>query len=101
MATRLRNKLTMVRDQVHEAYQNGATLRDIARVHGVSAGTVRNLLKEMGVEMRARGRRKKQDMADPRILVVDVESLHEKAQDTASEEAADVPQITHYEGGAF
>ena len=61
MANALRNKLTAVREQVKEAYENQATLREIAEVHGVSAGTVRNCLVELNVDLRPRGRRK----ADP------------------------------------
>lgn len=90
MATRLRNKLATCQDQVREAYRNGATLRQIGEVHGVSAGTVRNILKEMGETMRPRGRRKKSETHDPRILAT------EPATEATTEEA---PQT--YEGGAF
>lgn len=69
MATRLKNKLATAEEQVREAYRNGATLREIGEVHGVSAGTVRNKLIELGEEMRRRGRRKKnQDDDDSRVL---------------------------------
>jgi hypothetical protein len=59
MAIGIKNTLAPVREQVIEAYRNGATLRQIAEVHGVSSGTVRNCLVESQVELRARGRRKK------------------------------------------
>ena len=68
MTTRLRNKLATSREQVRDAYKNGATLCQIGDVHGVSAGTVRNLLLEMGVELRNRGRRSKAATHNPRIL---------------------------------
>lgn len=68
MTTRLKNKLAMHHDQVREAYRNGATLRQIGEVHGVSPGTVRNVLVDLGESLRSRGRRKKIDMHDPRIL---------------------------------
>jgi hypothetical protein len=71
MTTRLNNKLMTQREEVKKAYQNGATLRQIGEVHAVSAGTVRNVLKEMGVPMRSRGRRRKADTTDPRILPVE------------------------------
>jgi transposase len=95
MTTRLKNKLSTVRPQVQEAYRNGATLRQIAEVYGVSAGTVRNVLVEMGELMRARGRRKKADTRDPRILPVDpVEELED-------EDDANRINPEGYEGGLF
>ena len=89
MTTRLNNKLSTAHDQVRAAYRNGATLRAIGEVHGVSPGTVRNLLREMGETLRPRGRRKKADAHDPRILPVD----------SATE--ADPNESEGYEGGAF
>lgn len=68
MSNKLNNKLAAIREVVCEAYRNGATLREIAEVHGVSPGTVRNALKEMGVEMRSRGRRSAEKAPDPRRL---------------------------------
>jgi hypothetical protein len=68
MSNSLRNKLAASKNVVCEAYQNGATLREIAEIHSVSAGTVRNTLKECGVEMRSRGRRKAVKEADTRLL---------------------------------
>lgn len=91
MTTRLSNKLAMVHEQVREAYRNGATLRQIGDVHGVSPGTVRNVLIEMGETLRLRGRRKKSATNDPRILPID-------APAEGSEEAS--PK-TGYEGGPF
>jgi len=70
MTTRLRNKLATAHDQVVEAYRNGATLRQIGEVHGVSPGTVRNLLRELDVPMRDRGRRKKQPPKVARITPI-------------------------------
>ena len=59
MTTKLKSKLTLAQDQILEAYRNGATLREIAEVHGVSSGTVRNKLIELGADLRKRGRRSK------------------------------------------
>ena len=91
MSNPMKNKLATARDQVREAYRNGATLRQIGEVHGVSAGTVRNVLIEMGETMRPRGRRKRADMHDPRILPV------EPVADGGEQESVEVG----YEGGAF
>lgn len=70
MANQLRNKLATAKEQVKEAYRNGATLREIGDVHGVSPGTVRNSLIEMGENLRPRGRRKKNNPQDDRVLPV-------------------------------
>jgi hypothetical protein len=70
MASGMRNKLATAKEQVREAYLNGATLRQIGEVHGVSPGTVRNALIEMGEKLRPRGRRKRVQPADERILPV-------------------------------
>ena len=70
MATKLNNKLATAEEQVREAYLNGATLREIAEVHGVSAGTVRNKLIEQGVDLRRRGRRRKEEGNAPKTLPV-------------------------------
>lgn len=84
MATGLTKKLTTAREQIKEAYINGATLQDIADLHSASVGTVRNLLKEMGVELRRRGRRQNAQ-AKPVVLNV------------TGEQSSDV----QYEGGSF
>ncbi|MCI0558468.1 MAG: sigma-70 region 4 domain-containing protein [Nitrososphaera sp.] len=52
-------KLATSKEQVLLAYENGATMRQIADVHGVSVGTVRNLLIAEGVTIRAKGRQPK------------------------------------------
>ncbi len=70
MGNRLNNKLVAVQEVIREAYENGATLREIAEVHAVSPGTVRNSLRELGVEMRNRGRRKTVKDVDLRRLDV-------------------------------
>lgn len=49
-------KLATSKEQVLLAYQNGATMRQIAEVHGVSIGTVRNLLIAEGQAIRPKGR---------------------------------------------
>jgi len=89
--TRLNNKLSMAREQVRAAYRNGATLRAIGEVHGVSPGTVRNVLIELGETLRARGRRKKAEMHDPRILPVD----------PTEQVSSDDSKTSVYEGGTF
>ena len=91
MSTRLKNKLATAREQVREAYKNGATLRQISEVHGVSAGTVRNVLIEMGETLRARGRRKKADTSESLILPVD----------PCDKDHGDPSVPSKYEGGTF
>lgn len=49
-------KLATSKEQVILAYRNGATMRQIAEVHGVSIGTVRNLLIAEGEKLRPKGR---------------------------------------------
>lgn len=49
-------KLATSKEQVLLAYQNGATMKQIAEVHGVSVGTVRNLLISEGAGIRKKGR---------------------------------------------
>jgi transposase-like protein len=72
MTTRLRNKLASHKEQVREAYRNGATMREIADLHSVSTGTVRNCLIELGEATRPRGRRKKADSEEvSRLLPLD------------------------------
>lgn len=55
--TSFKNKLATAKEQVRDAYLNGATMREIAEVHGVSPGTVRNALIELGVNRRRPGRK--------------------------------------------
>lgn len=81
MTIGLKNKLAAAREQVQEAYQNGATLRQIAEVHGVSAGTVRNTLVELGIDLRPRGRRKKNAQVDERILSVAADTGYNAGED--------------------
>ena len=75
----LKNKLAATKEQVLEAYENGATLRQIAEVHGVSAGTVRNCLVELGIKLRSRGRRKKSTQVDERTLPLKGDTADESA----------------------
>ena len=93
MTTRLKNKLATAREQVREAYRNGATLRQIGEVYGAAPGTVRNVLIEMDEPLRSRGRRKKADNVDPRILPV------EENQEGDNPSTGD--QHDSYEGGSF
>lgn len=99
MSTILRNKLAAHYEQIREAYQNGATFSQIAEVLNASSGTVRNILKEMGVPTRSRGRRRKEDVQDPRILSLDLQKicaeLNEDLQEEVVEERVDE---NNYEG---
>lgn len=52
-------KLTKEVPLILEAYRNNQTLRQIADFHGVSHGTIRNILDREGVPLRGRGRRRK------------------------------------------
>ena len=49
-------KLVAYVDQIKEAYTNGVGLTAIAKTHGVSTGTIRNILLRAGVPMRKPGR---------------------------------------------
>ena len=89
MPTKLSNKLAMVTEQVREAYRNGASLRQIGDLHSVSAGTVRNALIELGEPLRSRGRRRKAELHDPRILSDELETTE------------GVQPSGDYEGGSF
>jgi transposase len=71
MSRQLRNKLATAREQVVEAYRNGATLREIADFHKVSPGTVRNMLIEEGASLRRPGRRGGAPVERPEPLPVD------------------------------
>ncbi len=55
----IRNKLNHVATEVVTAYENGLTLKELGAFHGVSQGTIRNLLESKGIKLRGRGRRKK------------------------------------------
>ena len=57
MDKRYRRKLTSVADVVIAAYRGGATLQEIADIHGVSPMTVRSFLMKRGIELRRRGPR--------------------------------------------
>jgi len=57
---RRRNILSTVAEQVIHAYSNGSTLAIIANFFNCSTGTVRNLLISKNVNMRAKGRQKRQ-----------------------------------------
>jgi len=99
MTTRLKNKLATVHEPVIEAYRNGATLRAIADVYDVSPGTVRNLLIAEGEIMRSRGRRKKAETIDPRILPA--VSPPGCAEDCDNCNCKEEPEAPKYEGGLF
>ena len=81
MTTKLKSKLAVAKEQVKEAYLNGATLREIADVHGVSSGTVRNSLIEMGVDLRRRGRRRNEDIPETPTLPVQELSQADESYD--------------------
>ena len=63
-----RKVLDLVESQVIEGYRNGLTLRDLAKMYEVSAGTVRNLLVGASVPLRTRGLKRNQvDAATPLV----------------------------------
>ena len=97
---RLRNKLSTVHEPVIEAYRNGATIRAIADIYNVSPGTVRNLLIEEGETMRSRGRRKKIETIDPRILpAIPPSECAEDCENCTCKEEPEAPD--KYEGRLF
>ena len=67
-------KLATSKEQVVLAYQNRATMRQIAEVHGVSIGTVRNLLISEGSEIRKQGRAPKSGDGSRTLAVDDLPS---------------------------
>lgn len=54
-----RRKLLAKEEQVVLAYQEGAALREIAKLHGVSVGTITRVLADFNEPRRPRGRPKK------------------------------------------
>ena len=54
-----RKKLAAVRSLVVNGYKEGSTLRELSEIYEVAPGTVRNLLLQQAVELRSRGRRRK------------------------------------------
>jgi predicted HTH domain antitoxin len=50
-------KLALSEEMVVEAFNNGASLKKIAELHGVHMTTVRNFLLSKGIKMRPKGRR--------------------------------------------
>lgn len=52
-------KLANAVAEILEGYANGTSLAQLAVLHGVSTGTVRNLLIAEGIVRRARGRQPK------------------------------------------
>jgi DNA-directed RNA polymerase specialized sigma24 family protein len=56
-------KLEAHKELVKEAYLNGCSLESLASVHGVSLGTIRNILKRMDVPLRKTGRPKENSHA--------------------------------------
>jgi len=67
-------KLATSKEQVVLAYRNGATMRQIADVHGVSIGTVRNLLIAEGTGIRPKGRTPKSGDTSRTLPVDDLPS---------------------------
>ena len=98
MTSRLKNKLAAEREQVREAFRNGATLRKIAEVYGASPGTVRNVLIELGETMRPRGRRKKANApVDERVLAKAFGDDTQEEENLSEQEKL----LSGYEGGSF
>jgi len=100
----LSRKLATAREEVREAYRNGATLRQIAEVYSVSSGTVRHALIEMGETLRSRGRRKKADTVNPNIVQLEspVENPIQRETSTVGAARIEEPEVpSRYEGGLF
>lgn len=51
-------KLETYNNEIREAYLSGAPLEKIAKAHGVSLGTIRNILVRLDVPLRKPGRPK-------------------------------------------
>jgi hypothetical protein len=58
--TDIKRRLLQAVSQITDAYEQGWTLRELAKMHNASPGSIRNLLIEEGVKMRSRGTRKKE-----------------------------------------
>jgi DNA-directed RNA polymerase specialized sigma24 family protein len=52
-------KLQAEEEQIGLSYRSGLTIRELAGFHGVSPGTIRNILRRNGEDLRKRGRRPK------------------------------------------
>jgi hypothetical protein len=63
-------KLITEAPQVVEGYKNGLTLRALGEFYGVSAGTIRNILKREGQTIRGRGRRRRDGNTPKDVLQV-------------------------------
>jgi lambda repressor-like predicted transcriptional regulator len=61
MATRVQwNRLQDVIPAMTEAYQNGASLKQLSTIYGGSPNTVRKALANAGVSIRRRGRKNRE-----------------------------------------
>ena len=58
--SRKRIELNKMKEHLVKAYETGHSLRTIAFWHGTSAGSIRNVLIESGVNMRKPGRSRKE-----------------------------------------
>lgn len=56
-------KLCKETPQIVHAYSQGTTLRKLADFFEVSTGTIRNILRREGVQLRSRGRKKEENDA--------------------------------------
>lgn len=52
-------KLTAIEAIIVQGYLAGGSLERLADTHNVSPGTIRNVLKRQGIELRKQGRKKK------------------------------------------
>ena len=55
-----RQRLLQVKDQISVAYKNGWSLRELAKIHQTSPGSIRAILLELGADMQRPGRKKKE-----------------------------------------
>jgi hypothetical protein len=56
----VRIRLNPMKVQLKKSYKAGYSLREIARWHDTSAGTIRSILIEEGIQMRKPGRSRKE-----------------------------------------
>ena len=62
--TEVKTRLEVVKDQIIYAYvEKGQTLRELARFHECSAGSIKNFLDFHKVPLRSRGRKRKNGAA--------------------------------------
>jgi hypothetical protein len=59
-STEVKRKLAAVGSYITDAYEAGGSIRELAEAYTTSPGSIRNFLIAEGVQLRSRGRRKKE-----------------------------------------